>query len=150
MKLKDSIIILLICAGISIVGNLVGYKVNIIEAIPGMLILVGIAVAGIVLAKSHSFENPQCSLYCDTVNHIDHSWRTRGSDHLSLCCQSEFFSPGHSHSGLRRNLYREKYRFSKEDRLENRDSRRICYDRDLYWFGDHRRYYFKTAGPNLE
>ncbi len=51
MKLKDSIIILLICAGISIVGNLVGYKVNIIEAIPGMLILVGIAVAGIVLAK---------------------------------------------------------------------------------------------------
>lgn len=51
MKLKDSLIILLITAGISIVGNFVGYKVNMIEAIPGMLILVGIAVLGIVLAK---------------------------------------------------------------------------------------------------
>ena len=51
MKLKDSLIILLITAGISIVGNFIGYKVNMIEAIPGMLILVGIAVLGIVLAK---------------------------------------------------------------------------------------------------
>ncbi|WP_235601374.1 DUF340 domain-containing protein [Tissierella sp. P1] len=32
-------------------GNYVGYKVNMIEAIPGVLILVLIAVLGIVLAK---------------------------------------------------------------------------------------------------
>jgi hypothetical protein len=51
MKIKDSIIVLLITAAISIVGNLVGYKVNMIEAIPGALILVGLAAAGIVLAK---------------------------------------------------------------------------------------------------
>ncbi|WP_353095770.1 DUF340 domain-containing protein [Tissierella praeacuta] len=51
MKLKDSIIILLITALISVVGNYVGYKVNMIEAIPGMLILVLIAVVGILLAK---------------------------------------------------------------------------------------------------
>ncbi|MCQ4923429.1 DUF340 domain-containing protein [Tissierella carlieri] len=51
MKLKDSIIILLITAAISVVGNYVGYKVNMIEAIPGVLILVLIAVAGIALAK---------------------------------------------------------------------------------------------------
>lgn len=51
MKLKDSIIILLITAAISVVGNYVGYKVNMIEAIPGVLILVLIAVLGIVLAK---------------------------------------------------------------------------------------------------
>lgn len=51
MKLRDSIVILLITAGISVVGNYIGYKVNPIEAIPGMLILVGIAVAGILLSK---------------------------------------------------------------------------------------------------
>ncbi|MEA4846828.1 MAG: DUF340 domain-containing protein [Clostridiaceae bacterium] len=50
MKLKDSIIVLLITALISVIGNYVGYKVNIIEAIPGILILVGMALAGIVLA----------------------------------------------------------------------------------------------------
>lgn len=51
MKLKESAIILLITAVISVVGNFVGYKVSIIEAIPGTLILVGIALAGIILAK---------------------------------------------------------------------------------------------------
>lgn len=51
MKLKDSIIVLLITAAISIIGNFVGYKVNIIEAIPGMLILVAMAAAGIALSK---------------------------------------------------------------------------------------------------
>lgn len=51
MKLKDSIIVLLITAAISIVGNFVGYKVNMIAAIPGALILVGLAAAGIILAK---------------------------------------------------------------------------------------------------
>lgn len=51
MKLRDSVIVLFITAVLSIVGNFVGYKINMIEAIPGMLILVAMAVAGIVLAK---------------------------------------------------------------------------------------------------
>lgn len=51
MTIMDSLIVLLITAGISVVGNLVGYKVNIIESIPGMLILVAIALAGVILAK---------------------------------------------------------------------------------------------------
>ena len=51
MKLKESAILLLITAAISVIGNFVGYKVSIIEAIPGVLILVGIALAGIILAK---------------------------------------------------------------------------------------------------
>lgn len=50
MKLKESVIVLLITAAISLVGNFVGYKVNMLEAIPGMLILVAIAAAGIILA----------------------------------------------------------------------------------------------------
>ena len=51
MKIRDSIIVLLITAAISVIGNYVGYKINILEAIPGMLILVAIAVLGILLAK---------------------------------------------------------------------------------------------------
>lgn len=51
MKLKDSIIVLLITAAISVVGNFVGYQTPILEAIPGMLILVAMAVLGIILAK---------------------------------------------------------------------------------------------------
>ena len=51
MKLKESAIVLLITAAISVIGNFVGYKVSVIEAIPGALILVAIALIGIILAK---------------------------------------------------------------------------------------------------
>lgn len=51
MKLKDFLFILLITAFISVVGNFVGYKVNMIEAIPGALILVAISMVGIILNK---------------------------------------------------------------------------------------------------
>lgn len=69
MKLKDSIIILLITAAISVVGNYVGYKVNMIEAIPGMLILVLIAIIGIVLAKVIPFKIPSVA-YIVTLSTI--------------------------------------------------------------------------------
>ncbi|MDD2446753.1 MAG: DUF340 domain-containing protein [Tissierellia bacterium] len=51
MNFRDSFIVLLITAAISLVGNFVGYQISIIEAIPGMLILVAIAIGGIALAK---------------------------------------------------------------------------------------------------
>lgn len=51
MKMREAIIVLLITAAISIVGNYVGYKVNMLEAIPGALILVLISLAGIGLAE---------------------------------------------------------------------------------------------------
>lgn len=51
MKMREATIVLLITAAISIVGNYVGYKVNMIEAIPGALILVLISLAGIGLAE---------------------------------------------------------------------------------------------------
>lgn len=51
MKIRDSLIVLLITAAITLVGNFVGYNINIIEAIPGALILVLISLAGITLAK---------------------------------------------------------------------------------------------------
>lgn len=44
-------LVLLITGTIIVVGNLIGYEHNIIESIPGMLILVGISVVGLILAK---------------------------------------------------------------------------------------------------
>ncbi|WP_125151941.1 DUF340 domain-containing protein [Clostridium rectalis] len=51
MKLKNSIFILILIALLSLVGNMVGAKHNILEALPGMLILVLIAIGGILLTK---------------------------------------------------------------------------------------------------
>jgi hypothetical protein len=51
LKLKDSIVILLIVCGITLVGNFVGFKINPIEAIPGMLILLGTVILGLVITK---------------------------------------------------------------------------------------------------
>mgnify|MGYP007049774759 FL=1 len=49
--MKEITGVLLITAAISVVGNFVGYKVNMIEAIPGALILVLISLAGIGLSR---------------------------------------------------------------------------------------------------
>ncbi|MDO5043869.1 MAG: DUF340 domain-containing protein [Coriobacteriia bacterium] len=56
MNLKHSLFVLLITAGITLIGNTVkslriGAFVSPIEAIPGLLILLAIAYLGIVLAK---------------------------------------------------------------------------------------------------
>jgi NhaP-type Na+/H+ or K+/H+ antiporter len=69
MKIKDSIIILFITAAVSIIGNFVGYKVNILEALPGMLILVLLATIGIVLAKVIPVKIPQVA-YIVTIASI--------------------------------------------------------------------------------
>jgi hypothetical protein len=51
MKLLHSFIVLLIIGAMSLIANLVGYKNAIIDALPGMLILIAFALAGILLAK---------------------------------------------------------------------------------------------------
>lgn len=51
MKIKDSLYILVIVGAISLVGNLVGTKNSLIGSLPGMLILIGISIGGIILAK---------------------------------------------------------------------------------------------------
>jgi hypothetical protein len=51
MKLLHSFIVLLIVGAMSLVANLIGYKNPIIEALPGMLILIAIAIVGILLAR---------------------------------------------------------------------------------------------------
>ena len=69
MKLKDTLIVLFITAGISIIGNLVGYKVSVIEALPGMLILVSLAAVGMILAKVIPIKIPQVA-YIVTIASI--------------------------------------------------------------------------------
>ena len=51
MKFKHAFIVLLITAFVSLAGNFFGPKINPLTALPGMLILVGIAAAGIGLSK---------------------------------------------------------------------------------------------------
>lgn len=51
MKLSHSLIVLLITAAITVIGNFAGYGVGVLEALPGILILVAIAFAGILLNK---------------------------------------------------------------------------------------------------
>lgn len=51
MSVKDTFFVMLIVGGMSLVGNLVGFKNGIVEAIPGMLILILISIAGVALSK---------------------------------------------------------------------------------------------------
>lgn len=51
MNMKNTLIVLLITAAISVVGNFIGYEVGILESIPGVLILVAFAFIGILLSK---------------------------------------------------------------------------------------------------
>lgn len=51
MKIKDTIIVLAIVTFMSLFSNVLGTKANIIESIPGLLILVAIAFAGMMCAK---------------------------------------------------------------------------------------------------
>lgn len=51
MKIKDTIIILAIVTFMSLVSNVLGTKANIIESIPGLLILVLIALLGMIMSK---------------------------------------------------------------------------------------------------
>ena len=51
MKIKDTLIVLFIVGAMSLVANAIGTKYTIVEAIPGLLFLIFLAIAGIVLAK---------------------------------------------------------------------------------------------------
>ncbi len=51
MNIANSFIVLLIVGAMSLVANLVGYNNSIIDATPGMAILIGITLAGMFLAK---------------------------------------------------------------------------------------------------
>ena len=51
MKFIDTVIVFFIVGAMSLVANLVGYNNSIIDSLPGMLILISIAIAGMLLAK---------------------------------------------------------------------------------------------------
>ncbi len=58
MSIKNSAIVLGIIATLSLVGNYVATKVGIFEAMPGMLILMGLALIGILLGEVLPFKIP--------------------------------------------------------------------------------------------
>lgn len=51
LSLKDSAIILVITSIITLFGNFAGYNVSILEALPGMVILLFVSVLGIMLSN---------------------------------------------------------------------------------------------------
>ncbi len=51
MTIKDSFLVLLIVSFMSLFSNVLGTKANLVESIPGLLILAAIALAGIIMAK---------------------------------------------------------------------------------------------------
>lgn len=50
-QILEWLLVLLITGAVIVVGNFVGYKHNMIESIPGMLILVAISMIGMIMAK---------------------------------------------------------------------------------------------------
>lgn len=48
MKIKDTLIVLFIVGAMSLVANAIGTKYTIVEAIPGLLFLIFLAIAGVV------------------------------------------------------------------------------------------------------
>ena len=63
MKIKDTLIVLFIVGAMSLVANAIGTKYTIVEAIPGLLFLIFLAIAGVVLAKLFAGTYPCCCLY---------------------------------------------------------------------------------------
>ena len=51
MNLKETLGVLLLVGALSLVANFIGYKHSFAAALPGMLILIGISIAGIALGK---------------------------------------------------------------------------------------------------
>lgn len=50
-KIKTATIVLLITAAISLAGNLVGFKVSPLDALPGIIVLLLLALGGYILAE---------------------------------------------------------------------------------------------------
>lgn len=51
MNLKETLYVLLLVGLMSLLGNYVGFKNGMLEALPGMLILIAISMGGILLGK---------------------------------------------------------------------------------------------------
>lgn len=69
MSIRNSAIVLGIIATLSLVGNYVATKVGIFEAMPGMLILMGLALIGILLGEVLPFKIPSVA-YIVTLSTI--------------------------------------------------------------------------------
>lgn len=62
LSINKSLIVLIITAALTLVGNLVGYKVNPLEALPGIAILVLISFVSIVLSSLTNNKIPSVAI----------------------------------------------------------------------------------------
>ena len=51
MSIKDTLIVLVIVGAMSLIANAIGTKYTILEAIPGLIFLIALAIAGIFIAR---------------------------------------------------------------------------------------------------
>lgn len=51
MKVNEVLFVLLIVAAMSLIANLVGFKNGIVESLPGMAILIAMAIAGVIASR---------------------------------------------------------------------------------------------------
>ena len=73
MKIKDTIIILAIVTFMSLFSNVLGTKADIIQSIPGLLILAVIAFVGMLLSRSRIDDDPfQPLAHLKRAKAVDH------------------------------------------------------------------------------
>jgi hypothetical protein len=89
MKVLHCFFVLIIIGAMSLVANLIGYKNSIIDALPGMLILIGISIAGILMAKV--FPKIPAAAYIVTLGCILTYPSVPGADFINAAMKSVSF-----------------------------------------------------------
>lgn len=108
MKIKDTLIVLFIVGAMSLVANAIGTKYTIVEAIPGLLFLIFLAIAGVILAKYLPGRIPAVA-YIVTLGCILTYPTMPGSDVINEAVKkSRLFTALYSDSRLCRYRYRQR------------------------------------------
>ena len=145
MPLTSNLLILLITGVLTLVGNFVGFKVNPLEAAPGVLILIVIAFVGIALSKVVPVKIPSVA-YIVTLSTI---LTIPGRIYFYLHSKSKFLGTVYTYTCLCRNIYREKFRDFEENWMENFYLSSICNVRNIFRFCHHCTNNFKNARSNI-
>lgn len=107
MKIKDTLIVLFIVGAMSLVANAIGTKYTIVEAIPGLLFLIFLAIAGVILAKYLPGRIPAVA-YIVTLGCILTYPTMPGSDVINEAVKIRLFTALYSDSRLCRYRYRQR------------------------------------------
>ncbi len=149
MTLKDSLIVLFIVGAMSLVANVIGTPYGVIESIPGLLILIAMAITGMAMAKFLPGNIPAVA-YVVTLACLLSYPGVPGSEYVNAYVKKSWlFAVVHSYSGVCRCFYRQGLGCIRKKRLAN-----CCYFlhsfyRYLYRISSYCTVYFKSVGTNL-